>query len=142
MIAAVLEGPRTLKLKSRPGLKPGPGEAVVQVTAAGLCGTDYRIWSGDRAVSYPRVMGHEFVGTVLVVGDAVVGLSPGERVAVEPNYSCGLCPLCREGNRNLCLARTTVGIDVDGGFAEQARVPARCCWAAPAGTLDQELMLT
>jgi 2-desacetyl-2-hydroxyethyl bacteriochlorophyllide A dehydrogenase len=142
MIAAVLHGPRELRLQSRPGLEPGPGEAVVQVRAAGLCGTDYRIWTGDRAVSYPRVMGHEFVGIVLAVGDGVDTVRAGEKVAVEPNYSCGDCPLCHEGNRNLCLARTAVGIDVDGGFAEQARVPARCCWAAPAGIVDEELMLT
>jgi 2-desacetyl-2-hydroxyethyl bacteriochlorophyllide A dehydrogenase len=141
MIAAVLQGARDLRLQSRPGLKPGPGEAVIQVKAAGLCGTDYRIWTGERVVTYPRVMGHEFIGTVLAVGPGVDGLPIGEKVAVEPNYSCGECPLCREGNRNLCLSRTAVGIDVDGGFAEQARVPARCCWAAPTGILDAALML-
>jgi threonine dehydrogenase-like Zn-dependent dehydrogenase len=63
-------------------------------------------------------------------------------VAVEPNYSCGACPLCREGNRNLCLSRTAIGIDVDGGFAEVVRVPARCCWLAPPGVADEDLMLT
>jgi L-iditol 2-dehydrogenase len=142
MNAAVLLGPRELHLQVRPGLTPGLGEAVIQVKAAGLCGTDYRIWTGDRAVSYPRVMGHEFVGIVLAVGAGVEGLATGEKVAVEPNYSCGECPLCREGNRNLCLTRTAVGIDVDGGFAEQVRVPARCCWRAPPEMLDQELVLT
>lgn len=142
MIAAVLQGPRELRLQSRPGLEPGPGEAVIRVQAAGLCGTDYRIWTGDRVVSYPRVMGHEFVGTVLAVSAGVDGLTAGVKVAVEPNYSCGACPLCREGNRNLCLSRTAVGIDIDGGFAEQARVPARCCWAAPGGVGDEALMLT
>ena len=142
MIAAILEGPRALTIQSRPELTPGPGEVVIRVRAAGLCGTDYRIWSGDRLVSYPRVMGHEFVGTVLAVGPGVEHLPIGLRVAVEPNYSCGDCPLCREGNRNLCLSRTAVGIDVDGGFAEHARVPARCCWAAPSGISDEALMFT
>ncbi len=142
MIAAVLRGPRQLQLEPRPGLEPDADEAVIGVKAAGLCGTDYRIWSGDRAVTYPRVMGHEFVGTVLAVGSGVNGLAVGETVAVEPNYSCGTCPLCREGNRNLCLSRTAVGIDVDGGFAEQVKVPARCCWAAPPRIPDDELLLT
>jgi len=141
MIAAVLQGPRDLRLQSRSAPTPGPGEAVIQVKAAGLCGTDYRIWTGERGVTYPRVMGHEFIGTVLAVGPGVDGLPVGAKVAVEPNYSCGDCPLCREGNKNLCLSRTTVGIDVDGGFAEQVLVPARCCWAAPAGILDEALML-
>src|SRR3989454_12070043 len=142
MIAAVLQGPRELQLQSRSALEPGVDEAVIQVKAAGLCGTDYRIWTGDCTVKYPRVMGHEFIGTVLAVGSGVDGLRRGEKVAVEPNYSCGECPLCREGNRNLCLSRTAVGIDVDGGFAEQVKVPARCCWAAPAGVADEDLMVT
>jgi len=142
MIAAVLHGPRNLKIEHRPALAPGRGEAVIGVEAAGLCGTDYRIWNGDRTVAYPRVMGHELVGRVLALGEEVSGLRVGEAVAVEPNYSCGHCPLCREGNRNLCLSRTAVGIDVDGGFAEEVALPARCCWPAPAGISDEQLLLT
>jgi 2-desacetyl-2-hydroxyethyl bacteriochlorophyllide A dehydrogenase len=142
MNAAVLHGPRELRVQSRSALSPDRDEALVRVTAAGLCGTDYRIWTGDRQVTYPRIMGHEFVGIVMAVGSDVQGLSAGQRVAVEPNFSCGHCALCREGNRNLCLSRTAVGIDVDGGFAEQARVPSRCCWPAPAGLSDETLMLT
>lgn len=113
----------------------------MRVSRAGLCGTDYRIWTGDRAVAYPRVMGHEFVGRVDAVGGAVRGVRVGDRVVVEPNYSCGRCPLCREGNRNLCFQRTTVGIDVDGAFAELTRVPEHCCWAVPAGVADDDALL-
>jgi len=109
---------------------------------AGLCGTDYGIWTGDRPVAYPRVLGHEFVGHVEAAGAGVSRVRVGDRVAIEPNYSCGACPLCREGNRNLCLARTAVGIDVDGCFAEVARVPERCCWPAPPGVADDDLMMT
>lgn len=141
MIAAVLRGPRALTLTAIPSPSPGPADAVIRVKAAGLCGTDYRIWTGERPVQYPRVMGHEFVGTVVAVGREVDNLSVGQMVAVEPNYSCGRCPLCREGNRNLCLSRVAIGIDVDGGFAEQATVPARCCWPAPDGLSDERLLL-
>jgi L-iditol 2-dehydrogenase len=109
---------------------------------SGLCGTDYRIWTGDRPVSYPLVLGHEFVGIVEAVGADVRRVQVGARVAVEPNYSCSTCPLCREGNRNLCLKRTAVGIDVNGCFAELACVPERCCWSAPAGVSDDDLMVT
>ncbi len=116
-------------------------EVLVRVSAAGLCGTDYRIWSGDRQVSYPRVMGHEFLGRVEAVGARVTRARVGDRVVVEPNYSCGRCPLCLEGNRNLCLSRTAVGIDVDGGFAELARIPERCAWVVPAGLADQDVLL-
>jgi len=79
---------------------------------------------------------------VEAVGAEVTRVKVGDRVVVEPNYSCGACPLCREGNRNLCLSRTAIGIDVDGCFAEAVRVPARCCWPAPAGVADEDLMLT
>lgn len=141
MKAAVLHGPRDLRVHASSDPEPGPDEVLVRVGVAGLCGTDYAIFTGDRAVGYPRIMGHEFLGAVAAVGPGSRGLRPGDRVVVEPNYSCGACPLCREGNRNLCLARTAVGIDVDGGFAELARVPARCCWPIPAGLADEDALL-
>jgi 2-desacetyl-2-hydroxyethyl bacteriochlorophyllide A dehydrogenase len=145
MRAAVLHGPRDIRIETRALLTPGAGEAVVQVFASGLCGTDYRIWNGDRPVEYPLILGHEFIGEVVAVGPPVGSevqtLQPGQKVAVEPNYSCGVCPLCREGNRNLCLSRTAIGIDVHGGFAEQACLPARCCWPAPPEISDDQLML-
>ena len=93
MHAAVLHGPRDIRMEKRALLTPGAGEAVVQVFASGLCGTDYRIWNGDRAVQYPLIMGHEFIGEVVAVGPDVHTLEPGQKVAVEPNYSCGVCPL-------------------------------------------------
>ncbi len=124
MKAAVLRGPRDLRVEPSKAPEAGPGEVLVRVDLAGLCGTDYSIWTGARAVAYPR-------GSV----------RPGDRVVVEPNYSCGRCPLCREGNRNLCFQRTTIGIDVDGAFAELARVPERCCWAVPAKVADDDALL-
>jgi len=140
--AAILHGPRDLRVESSTRPEVRGDEVLVRVTVAGLCGTDYRIWSGDRPVAYPRVMGHEFVGRVETIGAGVTRVAPGGHVAVEPNYSCGTCPLCWEGNKNLCLARTAGGIDVDGCFAELVRVPARCCWPAPAGVADEDLVLT
>src|SRR5688572_33171825 len=142
MKAARLHGPRDLRVERSSNPTAAPHEVLVRVGVAGLCGTDHRIWTGDRPVAYPRVMGHEFVGRVEAVGEGVTRVGVGDRVAVEPNYSCGTCPLCREGNRNLCLARTAVGIDVDGCLAELVRVPQRCCWPAPAGVSDDDLVLT
>lgn len=142
MKAAVLYGPRDLRVESLRIPDVGPDEVLVRVTVAGLCGTDYRIWTGDRAVAYPRVLGHEFVGRVEQIGGDATRVGPGDRVVAEPNFSCGHCALCQEGNRNLCLARTAVGIDVDGGFAELVRLPSRCCWIAPEGVTDEQLLVT
>jgi 2-desacetyl-2-hydroxyethyl bacteriochlorophyllide A dehydrogenase len=139
--AAVLHAPRDLRVERVAAPEPGPGEVVVGVRAVGLCGTDFRIWNGDRPVRYPLVMGHEIIGSVRSAGPGVTGIRVGDKVAVQPNYSCGRCPLCAEGNWNLCLSRTAVGIDVDGGFAEAMRVPARVCWPAPADLADDTLLL-
>jgi 2-desacetyl-2-hydroxyethyl bacteriochlorophyllide A dehydrogenase len=142
MKAAILHGPRDLRVETAREPRPEPGGVVVRIVAAGLCGTDYRIWTGERPVAYPRVMGHELVGHVEAVASDVTRVRAGDRVVVEPNYACGRCPLCREGNRNLCLTRTAIGIDADGGFAELVRLPARCCWPAPAGAGLDALLLT
>jgi 2-desacetyl-2-hydroxyethyl bacteriochlorophyllide A dehydrogenase len=141
MKAAILHGPRDLRIENTRDPRPEPGEVVVRMTAAGLCGTDYEIWSGARPVTYPRVMGHELVGRVEATGPDVTRVGPGDRVVVEPNYSCGHCALCREGNRNLCLSRITIGINADGGFAELVRVPASCCWRAGPGASTDALLL-
>jgi 2-desacetyl-2-hydroxyethyl bacteriochlorophyllide A dehydrogenase len=140
--AAILRGPRDLRLESASEPRLAADEALVRVSIAGLCGTDYRIWTGDRPVAYPRIMGHEFAGVVEEVGRDVHRLRAGDRVVVEPNYSCGRCALCHEGNRNLCLDRVTIGIDVDGCFAELTRVPSRCCWPVPPKVLDETIVIT
>jgi L-iditol 2-dehydrogenase len=141
MKAARLHGPRDLRVESVRDPRPEPGQVIVRMTAAGLCGTDYEIYSGARPVEYPRIMGHELVGRVEAAGPDVTRVGPGDPVVVEPNYSCGHCPLCREGNRNLCLSRTTIGINADGGFAELVRVPAQCCWRASPGAGSDALLL-
>jgi L-iditol 2-dehydrogenase len=142
MRAAILTGPRALRVERARDPAPGTGEVLVRVAAAGICGTDYRIWTGERRVAYPLIPGHEFIGDVEAVGAGVARVAPGDRVAVEPNWGCGRCDLCREGRGNICLQRTAVGIDRDGGFAELAVLPERACWAAPRDVPDEVLLFT
>ena len=142
MQAAVLTGPRAFRVQTVADPALGAGEVLVRVSAAGICGTDYRIWTGERPVRYPLIPGHELIGTVAAVGPGVTRVAAGDRVAVEPNWGCGACDLCRDGSGNLCLARTAVGIDRDGGFAELAVLPARACWPAPAGVPREVLLFT
>src|SRR2546430_17006377 len=99
MHAAVLRGPRDVRVEQRAQPSPGPGEAIVRVFASGLCGTDYRIWNGDRPVDYPRVMGHEFIGEVMAGGGDVSNVRPGHKVAVGPHHSRGHVPPCPAGDR-------------------------------------------
>ena len=127
MLAAVYHGPDDLRLEQVPLPAIGPGEALLRVTSACICGTDLRILHGGHR-KYPagtvRIPGHEVVGEIARVGSEVVGLTVGQRVFVAPNMGCGHCRQCVSGNNNLCADYQAVGITLDGGFAEYMRIPA------------------
>ncbi|CAN7490321.1 alcohol dehydrogenase catalytic domain-containing protein [Mesorhizobium amorphae] len=100
-----------------PGIKPG--HALVRVRAAGLCHTDIEVLHGRYGEgAFPLVPGHEYAGTVEAVADDVTAVRPGDRVAVDPNISCGQCPACRKGLTNLCVGLKAYGVTENGGFAE------------------------
>ena len=119
-------GPGNVALAERPEPRPGPDEVVVEVAAAGICGTDLHIHDGEYATEVPVTMGHEVSGTVVELGDGVDPDWSGARVVTETYYStCGVCDLCRAGRINLCPARRSIGTHVDGGFAPRVLLPAR-----------------
>jgi len=93
---------------------------VVQVESVGICGTDLSIYAGKIPVAYPRVMGHEVVGTVIASGNDAVGT----RVLVDPGIACGDCRRCREGRTNICTGGGLIGRDRDGGLRALMTVPA------------------
>lgn len=140
MRALVYRGPGALAVedRSRPPLQPG--EVRVLVDAAGLCGTDVRIFSGQHgayAGVTDRVPGHEIVGAVSeVAGDGGGVPAVGTRVFVAPNYGCGSCRWCTAGAENLCRTTRALGITDDGGFAEEVVVPARAVAAGNLVALD------
>ncbi|HEV7253329.1 MAG TPA: zinc-dependent alcohol dehydrogenase family protein [Mesorhizobium sp.] len=103
--------------------EPGPGEVLVRVEAAGICGTDRHIFAGEFSAKPPVTLGHEFCGIVEALGDSVSGLSLGDRITVDPNIACGRCAMCRAGRVNLCESLVAIGIHRDGGFADYAVVP-------------------
>src|SRR5256885_16949277 len=105
MKAAVLYGPRDLRVESTREPRLEPGEVIVRVASAGLCGTDYSIWTGDRPVDYPRVMGHELVGRVEAVAPDVTTVRPRGQGVVEPDYRRGPGPPLLRGQRNPRLSR-------------------------------------
>src|SRR5262245_43767432 len=96
----------------------GPGQALIEVVATGICGTDLHIIHDEFVSHPPVVMGHEVTGYVREVGAGVDPGWIGRRVAPETYFvTCDLCPRCLEGRRNLCPDRRSIGSHVNGGFA-------------------------
>jgi len=117
-----------------------PGEVVVRVRAASICGTDLHIyhwdaWSASR-LHPPLTFGHEFCGVVEAVGEGVTRFSRGERVTAEMHVACGHCRPCRAGQLHVCQNVRVLGIDQDGCFAEFVSIPAGNVWKLDPGIPD------
>jgi len=125
-----------VKEKRAPGLKvttvpkptAGPGEVLIAVRHAGVCGTDLHIadwnaWAAGR-LRPPLVVGHEFAGEIVAVGGGVAELRTGQLVTAEGHIVCGHCLQCRTGNSHICKNTRIIGVDRDGAFAEYIAMPA------------------
>jgi L-iditol 2-dehydrogenase len=107
-----------VRLTERDAPVPGPGQALLEVCAAGVCGTDLHIVEDTYSSRPPVTMGHEVSGIVRSVGPGVDTAWIGARVSCETFIStCGACPWCRDGRPNLCPSRRSIGSGADGGFA-------------------------
>jgi threonine 3-dehydrogenase len=110
----------------------GPTDVLIRVRKAGICGTDGHIFGWDawaqRRIHPPLTVGHEFMGFVAAVGEAVRGIVPGDRVSAEGHISCGACLLCRTGEAHICESVQIIGVDCDGAFAGYIRMPAVNVW--------------
>ena len=139
MDAMVLDRPGTPLLRRRlPVPAPGRGEALVAVSACGVCRTDLHIVDGDlTAGKRPVVPGHEIVGRVVALGDGAAGPAVGDRVGIPwLGATCGCCPACRRGAENLCEDARFTGYQIDGGYAAYAVADARYCLPLPGGMDD------
>ena len=117
-----------LTVTSVPKPSPGPGEVLIAVRHAGVCGTDVHIadwnaWAEGR-IKPPVVVGHEFAGEIVAVGNAVSELKTGQLVTAEGHIVCGHCLQCRTGNSHICRNTRIIGVDRDGAFAEYIAMPA------------------
>jgi 2-desacetyl-2-hydroxyethyl bacteriochlorophyllide A dehydrogenase len=102
----------------------GPDDVLIQVKAAGICGTDIHILKGEYALArFPMVPGHEFSGEVAAVGKNVTRFKPGDRVTADPNVPCNRCESCQRNEPNQCHNLAAVGVTRDGAFAEYVSVP-------------------
>jgi (R,R)-butanediol dehydrogenase/meso-butanediol dehydrogenase/diacetyl reductase len=151
VLAAVYHGQRDVRVEqiaSAPA--PAPGELRLEVLRAAICGTDAGEWAhGPHLIATERdrpepgtkpapvVIGHEFVGRVVDVGDGATGFAAGERVVSGAGVSCGSCSPCRAGRTNLCDTYFTLGFHADGGLAESVVVPASTCHRVPDACSDE-----
>jgi threonine dehydrogenase-like Zn-dependent dehydrogenase len=105
-----------------------PGQVVIEVQAAGLCGTDLSLYNWKESMvrvfkpKPPMVMGHEFAGVVAQVGPGVTGLKLGDRVTANPMLYCGHCYFCKAGRHSICDNRPQLGLGLDGCFARYIAV--------------------
>jgi threonine 3-dehydrogenase len=112
---------------------PGPGEVLIQVEAASICGTDLHIyqwdpWAAGRIKHLPMTFGHEVAGRIASLGPEVHHLRPGVFVSAEGHVFCGFCPPCRSGRAHICENLRILGVDFDGGFADYVVIPERNAW--------------
>lgn len=131
MLAGVFEGEGKLSIREVPEPKiTKPDEVLIKVELAGICGTDVHILEvpPGHPATPGAILGHEYVGIVQEKGDAVKNLDIGDRVVVDPNLTCGTCRYCRRGLPNMCENFTTLGIYLNGGFAQYNVAPSRALY--------------
>jgi L-iditol 2-dehydrogenase len=127
--AARVQSPFIVTFSTVELASPGPGEVLLEVLAAGICGHDMEI--AATLAREPTPFGHEFCGVVLEAGPGVRHVKPGDQVALESNAFCGNCSDCRNGRVDLCRKGISFWGRPAMGFAEAMLTPARCCVPAP-----------
>lgn len=130
-----------VKAKAEPGLwlqdipepEIGINDVLIKVMRTGICGTDLHIYNWDawaqKTIPVPMAIGHEFVGTVVEIGDNVVGFKPGDVVSGEGHVVCGRCRNCMAGRRHLCRDTKGLGVNIPGAFAEYVSLPMTNVWS-------------
>lgn len=129
MRATQLIGVGDLQTRDVPDPTPAAGEVVIEVEAAGICGTDRHLYKGEFPSVPGKILGHEFSGIIVDAGDTA--MTVGTRVTCDPNIWCGTCENCRRGRVNLCPNNVAIGIARDGGFAQYCALPARQAHTLP-----------
>ena len=141
MRTLVCDRPGDIAISERPRPTPGPGQVLVRIRRAGVCGTDLHIFEGSHPfLEYPRVIGHELSGEVAETGPGSA-IAVGQQVYVIPYLACGVCVACRRGKTNCCQRIGVLGVHIDGGMADYVCVPEANVAPADGITLDQAAMI-
>ncbi len=137
MKALVKTTPDHAEIQNVPIPECGPGEVLVRVRSAALCGTDLHIlgwnsWAQNARIKLPFIMGHECCGDIVATGDRVTtDLKVGDKIAVETHVPCGHCFQCLNGQQHICNNLILFGVHMNGCFAEYSVVPAVCARKIP-----------
>jgi L-iditol 2-dehydrogenase len=126
------KGPGNLALLETAIPEPQANEVLIEVKAAGICGTDIHILHDKFPYWPPVILGHEFSGQIVQVGNAVTDYFVGDRVIAEPHTkACGRCELCRTGNIQLCAQKRSPGWGINGAFASHLTMPVHLLHRIP-----------
>ena len=121
--------------------KIGDSEVLIKTRKSSICGTDVHIYQWDswaqKTIPVPMVIGHEFMGEIAEIGSRVKGLKVGDRVSAEGHITCGICKLCRNGQKHLCINSLGLGVHRHGCFAEYFSLPAENVFSLPADIPDE-----
>jgi len=129
MNALVYTAPHKVETQVHDDPAPKPGEVVVRVRAAGVCGSDLLGFLGKSKKRIPPlILGHEIGGEVHAVGSGVTDLKKGQRVGIMPLITCGNCRYCQRGRNSVCEKRVLLGMNIAGGFAEYTVAPRACIY--------------
>ncbi len=131
MHALQLRAHKHLEIIDYPLTKLKNGEVLVQVKAAGICGTDFHLFDGSAKVDLPVIIGHEFSGIVIDKNFGVDFFENDDHVVVDPNIYCGKCFYCRNGKVNYCENLKALGVNINGGLAEYTIVPSSQVYRLP-----------
>jgi 2-desacetyl-2-hydroxyethyl bacteriochlorophyllide A dehydrogenase len=118
MKAAIIYKPFEIKLEQKAIPVPCDDEVLIKIKACGVCGTDNSLNKGEYPANYPVIIGHEFSGEVVKMGQKVKQFAIGDRVTVDPNRVCHQCHYCQSGNEHLCENLSSMGVHIDGADAE------------------------
>ena len=132
------KGPGNMELREAPVPEPKANEVLLEIKAAGICGTDIHIKHDNFPYWPPVIMGHEFSGQIIEAGSEVENFKVGDRVVGEPHTkACGKCELCRTGNIQICAQKRSPGWGIDGAFAKYLTMPEHLLHKIP-DTLSYE----
>ena len=141
MKAVYVDQPMSLRIAEAELPSIGEHDVLIKIISAGICGSDIGIYYGTNSlVTYPRLIGHEYGGEVVAVGDAVKNIRIGNLVAVDPVRSCGRCYACTHDRHNVCSVLEVTGVHRDGGFAEYVSADEQYCYRMDAPYFPKEYL--